>query len=251
MRRIETIGPATLYLGDCRDILPHLGRFDLMMTDPPYGQKLNVNVRTRASISGGRNKSNGARNYAADKAYPPMLGDAEAFNPQHLLSRSENIIIWGAHKFHDRLPGGGSFLVWDKVPNGKLRCQGDGEVAWINRDQPLRIFRHLWDGICIAGGYETRIERIGGAQVARVHPTQKPVDLMAWSISQAKLSGGVVLDPYMGAGSTGIAAINLGFDFVGIEMEEQYFDHACRRIELALSRRANASIRSVALGSDS
>lgn len=130
------------------------------------------------------------------------------------------VILWGAHRFHDKLPPG-TWLVWDKVPNGKVRTQGDGEAAWKNDAQPraLRIIRHLWDGVCV----DDRSDLAEG----RVHPMQKPVDVMAWCVAMTE---GPVLDPYMGSGSTGVACARLGRPFVGIEIEPRYFDVACRRI---------------------
>lgn len=229
------IGLATLYLGDCRDVLTTLERPAAIISDPPYGQAVNTNVVKKVDSKHHRYKENGARNFASgDKNYPTIRGDDEKFDPAQLLSMSDIVALWGAHKFADRLPEG-SWLCWDKVPNGKVKSQGDGEAAWINqRGRPLRIFRHLWDGLCIAGGYETRNERVGQAAAPRHHPTQKPVDLMAWTILQARVPvGGLILDPYMGAGSTGIAAVLAGHPFIGIECEPIYFEAACQRIERA------------------
>lgn len=120
--------------------------------------------------------------------------------------------------------------MWDKVPTGKIRDQGDGEAAWINAGVPMRIFRLLWDGVCV--GSAARHEVTSGTP--RVHPTQKPVALMEWCIDQAKVpDGSLILDPYMGCGSTGVAAKHRGHPFIGIEIEPRYFDVACRRIEAA------------------
>jgi site-specific DNA-methyltransferase (adenine-specific)/modification methylase len=111
---------------------------------------------------------------------------------------------------------------------GKERTQGDGEAAWINDDPPraMRIVRHIWDGICVAD----RADLADG----RVHPMQKPVAVMRRSIEEARVPpGGTILDPYMGSGSTGVAAVQMGHPFVGIEIKERYFATACRRIEQA------------------
>lgn len=228
MSRVEVIGNATLFLGDCREILPTVGHIGTILTDPPYGQRLKVNVTGRETGET-RHTASGGRNFRKPKAFPPIIGDDGDFDPAHLLDLADHVVIWGAHMFHHRLPMGG-WLVWDKVPNGKRRDQGDGECAWINRAGPVRLFRFLWDGLSIEGGYETRVERNGPAQVARTHPTQKPVDLMAWCLAEAG-SVGPVCDPYMGVGATGIAAVRAGLAFVGIEIEERYFDIACKRIE--------------------
>lgn len=236
------IGEATLYFGDCREILPTLGSVDAVISDPPYGQAVNTNVRWNG------NRCTGAGGLIRERPIPypdAIVGDDAPFDPSPLLSMADIVALWGAHKFADRLPEG-SWLCWDKVPTGKVRDQGDGEAAWLNcRGRPLRIFRHLWDGLCIASGYETVVERVGSAATRRRHPTQKPVDLMSWTISQAGVpASGLILDPYMGAGSTGIAAVLAGHRFIGIECEPIYFEAACERLEAAQKRNQAIALRS-------
>lgn len=229
--REEIIGSARIILGDSRTILATLPRPAALISDPPYGQRLKTNVRS----NGGRCTGGGGQ--IRERAVPHpvgIVGDDKPFDPSPLLEMADIVALWGAHKFADRLPEG-SWLCWDKAPNGKIKVQGDGEAAWVNaRGRPLRIFRHLWDGLCVAGGYETRVEREGQRAAPRHHPTQKPVDLMTWTIAQARVpAGGLILDPYMGAGSTGIAAVLAGHPFIGVECEPIYFEAACRRIETA------------------
>lgn len=225
MNRTETIAEGvTLYLGDCREILPTLGKVDAVVTDPPYGQDYKVNTFYKG---GTRNSAvvqrNGKSLIVNPTIYEPIVGDREPFDPTLLLELAPEILIFGAHKFADRLPPGG-WLVWDKVPTGKVRDQGDGEAAWINRDQPMRIFRLLWDGLCVGEG--ARHEVTAGQK--RYHPSQKPEVLMSWCLNFIK--GAAILDPFMGAGSTGVAAVRAGRRFIGIEIVEKYFDIACRRI---------------------
>lgn len=242
--RVETIGDATLYLGDAREILPSLERPDLVLSDPPYGQRQKTNVRKAYQPEVGRYAANGGRNVRQKPdAYPEgIIGDDAPFDPAWLLDAAPMALLWGAHVFGHTLPGGGQALVWDKRPNGKVTTHGDGEVAWLSKPGPLRIFRHLWDGLSIAAGYETKIERTGAAAAPRVHPTQKPVDLMLWCLDRCGLRiGSMVADPYMGGGSTGIAALIAGMRFTGIEIEPRYFDAACRRIE-----RAHAHVQALA-----
>lgn len=229
--RKEVIGNATLYLGDCLTILPEL-RADAIITDPPYGQRQNTNVvgkgGSRAySIHDKRRKAaGGLHSTGIATRFPDAIAvDDKPFDPAPWLALAPVVLFWGAHKFAHRLPAGG-WLVWDKVPTGKIRDQGDGEAAWLNRDRPMRIYRLLWDGVCV--GTEARHEVTAGQQ--RVHPTQKPEALMRWCITQAGAAG-TILDPYMGAGSTGVAALQLGHKFVGVEIEPQYFEVACERIE--------------------
>jgi site-specific DNA-methyltransferase (adenine-specific)/modification methylase len=225
------IGDATLYCCDCMDILPTLGKVDAVITDPPYGQAYKVNT----FYAGGTRKSSvvqrgGSICFVEGTLYEPIIGDDKPFDPSPWVDAASTVILWGAHKFADRLPPGG-WLVWDKVPTGKIRSQGDGEAAWINRDQPMRIFRLLWDGLCVGEG--ARHEVTSGQK--RLHPTQKPEILMRWCIDQAK-GACSILDPYMGAGSTGVAAIQSGRKFTGIEINQKYFDIACKRIEQAVAQ---------------
>lgn len=220
------IGNAELWHGDCREVLPLLPACAAVVTDPPYGQACKVNT----FYAGGTRENavlqrNGKKLKVNPNVYPDIMGDDAPFDPAPLLSLAPTVVLWGAHKFHSRLPEG-SWLVWDKVPTGKRRNQGDGEAAWINRQQPLRIFRLLWDGLCVGEG--ARHEVTAGQQ--RYHPAQKPEMLMRWCIEQAGTPASV-LDPYMGSGSTGVAAAQMGLRFVGIEAERRYFDIACQRIE--------------------
>ena len=197
MSRPVIIGNATLYLGEWQSVAG-LPRPAAIVSDPPYGQRVNTNVRR----NGGRRTGSGGLIQERSAPYPVgMAGDSKPFDPTPLLNMADIVALWGAHKFAHRLPEG-SWLCWDKMPNGKVRDQGDGEAAWINEPRrPIRLFRHLWDGLCIAGGYETRVERKGQRAAPRRHPTQKPVDLMGWTIAQARIpAGGAILDPYMGAG---------------------------------------------------
>jgi site-specific DNA-methyltransferase (adenine-specific) len=226
--RVEVIGDATLYLGDCLEVLPTLGKVDAVITDPPYGQAYKVNT----FYAGGTRENavvqrNGKTLKVRPNIYSPIHGDDAPFDPEPFLTLAPTVLLWGAHKFADRLPPGG-WLVWDKVPTGKLRDQGDGEAAWINRDQPMRIFRLLWDGLCVGVG--ARHEVTAGQQ--RYHPAQKPEALMQWCIEQADRPE-LIFDPYMGAGSTGVAALQMGRKFIGCEIDPHYFDIACSRIAQA------------------
>ena len=227
-QRKEVIGNATLYLADCREVLPTLPKVDAVITDPPYGQAYKVNTfhkggtRDNAVV-----QRNGTTLMVRPNVHAEIDGDDAPFDPAHLLGIAPSVLTWGAHKFGHLLPRGRT-LVWDKVPTGKLRSQGAGETAWtnVNPDGPLRIFRLLWDGLCVGEG--ARHEVTAGQK--RHHPMQKPEALMRWCIQQAG-SPHSILDPYMGSGSTGVAAIQMGREFIGVESVGVYFDIACRRIE--------------------
>jgi site-specific DNA-methyltransferase (adenine-specific) len=211
--RIETLAEGvTLYLGDCREILPTLGKVDAVVTDPPYGI-------AHVKGAGGHGKHN-RRNIA------PIVGDEADFDPTPLLGLADDVILWGASHYAQRLPHG-RWLVWDKL--GEMASYdsfSDIEVAWHNRRGAERLIRHMWKGICQDSEKDS----------TREHPTQKPIVVMQWCIKQIPPPATLILDPFMGSGTTGVAAVKLGRKFIGIEIEPKYFDIACRRISEALKQ---------------
>lgn len=221
MSRIETIGDATLYLGDCREILPTLGKMDAVCADVPYGigEAAGKNVsRTRprgGNAVGMKGRTIVARDFGDDDWDDEPL-DAELMAMIRAAGRW--CIIFGGNYYE--LPPSACWLVWDKL-NGDSDF-ADCELAWTNLPGAVRRLRYLWNGICKAPG-ETRGD----------HPTQKPVGVMKWALQRLPAGTRTVLDPVMGSGTTGVAAATLGLTFVGIEQRERYFDAACRRIEEA------------------
>jgi DNA modification methylase len=194
------IGNATLYLGDCAEILPTLGHFDAVVTDPPYG--IGITKSNRLS------KSRGFEDTGWDNKPPSkQLID-------FVVSKGNQAILWGGNYFD--LPPTRCFLAWDKQNEG--RDFADLEMAWTNLDKVARIFR----------------KRPMNMDFGKEHPTQKPVALMQWCID--KVDGITILDPFMGSGSTGVACAKMGKTFVGIEREQKYFDIACKRIESAYAQ---------------
>ena len=196
MEKVE-IGGATLYLGDCRDILPTLPKVDAVITDPPYG------------IGFGKSHTKWSANRGV------VLGDWDEEIPDisGLLSLCDNITIWGGERFN--LPVRRGWLTWVKPDAAPTFAST--EFAWRNVDKPAK---HLIHSISA-----TNQERVG-------HPTQKPLPLMLWCVEQAGMPE-LILDPFMGSGTTGVAAIQMGRKFIGIEREPKYFDIACKRIEQA------------------
>ena len=191
----------TLYHGDCRDILPTLGRFDMLLTDPPYGIGRDGSTRT-TSRHGGR------------KAYEFRGWDAErpeAATFSMLLGATDLQIIWGGNYFADLLPPSQRWLVWDK---GQRIAQSDGELAWTSMEGALRIFT---------------LNRVALMQDGAQHPTQKPLALMSWCLG---LASGVtsVVDPFCGVGTTLRAAKDRNIRAVGIEREESYCAIAKQRL---------------------
>lgn len=206
--RVEQIGRATLYLGDnalVRELLPADAA---LVTDPPYG----IAHTTRAGGGGKHHRRNHSR---------PVHGDAAPFDPTPWLAFAE-VILWGANHYAARLPRG-RWLAWDKLAGlPAFDSFSDVEFAWMNGAGKDRIFSHLWKGICQASAPGT----------PRFHPTQKPVALMAWCLGLLTDSSRTVADPFMGSGSTGVAAVAAGRAFIGCEIDPEFFDIACCRLEL-------------------
>jgi site-specific DNA-methyltransferase (adenine-specific)/modification methylase len=191
--RVETIGDATLLLGDCREILPTIGAVDAVVTDPPYGIRA-----ARGSHSNLRMADEDWDDVPADLSHLPKVPS----------------IIWGGNYF--LLPPSRCFLFWDKHPMPPSYAAG--ELAWTSLDRNAA----KW---CGKVGDEVGVRD-------RSHPTQKPVALMEWCLGFVP-NARIILDPFMGSGTTGVACARLGRRFVGIEIEERYFSIACRRIEAA------------------
>ena len=198
------IGDATLYHGDCLEILPTLGKVDAVITDPPYG----IGKDGQKLTTGGH----GGRKAYEFMGWDSQRPSAEAF--ALMLSAAPKHVIWGGNYFADLLPPTGKWFVWDK---GQRINQSDGELAWTHEQGALRI--------CTMNRVELLLD---GTE----HPTQKPVRLMTWCIDQIG-NPQTILDPFMGSGTTGVACANLGRKFIGIEIERKYFDIACERIENA------------------
>ena len=205
MTRIERIGDATLYLGDCRDILPTLGKVDAVVTDPPYGLG---DWNNRGSNAGGPFDSD------FTQQWDEGIGAAE-IDFMRAISRYQ--IFWGANYYLDALPRTKQMLVWNKGIRGMHF--NDCELAWCSQ----------WREAC-------RVFDFSPAGLEKEHPTQKPLALMKWCIGRLPNDAQTILDPFMGAGTTGVAAVSFVRKFIGIEIEPKYFDIACRRISYALKQ---------------
>jgi site-specific DNA-methyltransferase (adenine-specific) len=212
--RVERIGEATLYLGDCREILPTLGKVDAVVTDVPY---------ETAWID------NGLRTVR----YGAWQDTTAGIDFLSFVQGAPTILCWCGWEqlteMRDALPGRTLRLMgWKKTApspmNGQYYFTAGFEVglygklpaAWYRGD----VKPSIWEGPPPRGD-------------EREHPTQKPVPLMVWCVESVAPEGGVVLDPFMGSGTTGVACAKLDRAFIGIEREPSYFDIAVRRIEEA------------------
>lgn len=197
----EVIGNATLYLGDCMQIISEIETVDAVITDPPYG----INWKPRTNHQ--------------DQPWKDIID----FDIAQILIGKKHI-IWGAQYHVKALPDSDAWLTWCKRPIDSdfsldQRSYATTETAWSDFGKS-KFFSHVWDGGKRAGKKDNR---------SFCHPSQKPIELMEWCVNLCD-DCDIVFDPFMGSGTTGIAANNLGKSFIGIEKEKEYFDIACERI---------------------
>ena len=204
-----TIGRATLYNGDCAEVLkswPDGLDVCAVVSDVPYG------IGEAAGKAKSRGKLAKAKDYGNDNwddkpvEWPLM---------QALIGLGKWQIIFGGNYYP--MPASSCWLIWDKV-NGDNDF-ADCELAWTNLKKAVRLKRYMWNGML----------REKGAQRGD-HPTQKPLEVMKWAISHLPDEVETIIDPFSGSGTTGVAAIQMGKNFIGIEREQKYFDAMCRRI---------------------
>lgn len=201
----------TLLHGDCLELMRDIpsGSVDAVITDPPYGIKHPCAYKDR-----------GRGALAECNNYPDVVGDNVPFDPAAILALDVPTILWGANYYADKLPPSGGWLVWDKERPDMLD-QSTCELAWTNCIKGVRRFRHLWNGMMKAS-----------EQGESYHPMQKPVALMRWILELPWIPAGniIVLDPYMGCNPVGVACVQTGRSFIGIEIDKGYFDIASKRI---------------------
>jgi len=207
--RVDLSEDVTLYRGDCLEVLPTLGRVDAVVTDPPYGMGYVIDKRFG---NGGRSRLwNEKREW---DIITPKLHDFVSS-----LCKYEKVIIWGGNYY--AFPPTKCWLIWDKVQEFS---GADAELAWTNLDKATKIFRM------------SRIDAyVNRADCPKEHPAEKPISLMMWCLSFL-LESITVIDPFMGSGTTGVAAVKLGRRFIGIEIDAGYFEIAKRRISEALAQ---------------
>lgn len=191
-KRKEVIGDCTLYLADCIDIMPYIGKVDAVVTDPPYG----INYDKTASQLSGKKSGKG---FGSKGVYKNTEWDNKTCDTQidTAISISNYAIVFGGNYYN--LPPSPCWLIWDKEINGNF---ADAELAWTNLKKPVRLIRHMWNG----GIRKGREERNN-------HPTQKPLDVMRWCLTHIPDSK-LILDPFMGSGTTGVACVKEGRKFI-------------------------------------
>lgn len=194
------IGNAELWHGDSREVLPLLPRFDLVLTDPPYG------IAFAAQPTKWQRRDGKVAEDWDNMPAPDWLMGL-------MREKAGTLIVWGGNYYS--LPPTRGWLAWRK-PDAPPRM-ADLELAWTSLDMNSKVLDQSISA--------TNAERVG-------HPTQKPLRVMAWSLSFAP-DAKTVCDPFMGSGTTGVACAQAGKAFVGVERDRKYFEMACERIARA------------------
>lgn len=216
------IGNAILYLGSCHDVIPTITQqIDALISDPPYGI-----AYSPGGGGGGIRDKNGKRIKKRFSGDNLVIGDEAPFNPTHLLNISPITVLWGGNHFADKLPASSCWLIWDKRCGTTTNDFADCEMAWTNMKKPARLINHLWNGML----------KDSERGEPRVHPTQKPITVMEWCINHASMPGDTIFDPYMGSGTTGVAAIKSGRRFIGVEIDPNHYQTAIKRIAEAVAQ---------------
>ena len=200
------IGDAVLYHADCMDVLPGLDKVDAVVTDPPYGIDNDCDYTRFTKIKAPE----------CQNKHEQIKGDDKPFDASPFLEYPK-VILWGGQYFQG-LPIG-TWRVWVKKRDAALGTfLSDAELAWMKGGNGIYVYQHEWSGFIRDSERNTAY-----------HPTQKPVALMEWCINRLG-DADTILDPFMGSGTAGVAALKLGRKFIGIEIEEKYFKIACDRI---------------------
>lgn len=226
MSRVETIGRAKLYLGDCRDVLPTLGKVDAVITDPPYGIG-------KAAWDGELPLDWFGEAVALIKP----TGAAYVFGDVLTLSRfqvhwEQRGIEWKARIAWVYEDGPRNSAAWTRKHEDCLYWAGPEHQLKTPREKSIHCDPR-WGDDRLVGDVWKRARVLGNYGEREDHPTQKPLELMLLPVEASVRSGGLALDPFMGSGSTGVAAVQLERNFIGIEKDPRYFDIACDRIDKA------------------
>jgi site-specific DNA-methyltransferase (adenine-specific) len=206
--------PYRLIQGDCLQVLKELPNksIDCIITDPPYG------------INETAEKNNSRGGACKPTKYASYLWDKQRITKQYfdeMFRISKNQMVCGGNYYTDFLYPSPCWIVWDKRVKDSIKNDfADCELIWTSFNKCARMFRFLWCGM-LQGKRHKEL---------RTHPTQKPLDLMEWLIKNFSDEGDTILDPFMGSGTTGVAALRLNRNFIGIELDENYFKIAEKRI---------------------
>lgn len=212
MPKIETIGNATLYLADCREILPSFRTGEMFLTDPPYGMKYKSGHSTNRLWKSGRKITGDEDHSVRDEALALMPETGLAF-------------VFGTSKVPPP-PNTRMTLIWDK---GEALGMGALDLPWKPSTEEIYVIGKGFIGGRNWGSVIYHHPTQSTAKNGRLHPNEKPVGLLERLLRW--MPDGIICDPFMGSGSTGEAALKAGREFVGIEIEPTYFKIACKRLE--------------------
>ena len=205
---------------DCVEVLKSFddNYFDLAICDPPYGIGFDKYVYSNGdgAKAKGFKKQN---NKVAPKNWDKGIPQKEYWN--ELFRVSKNQIIWGGNYFTEFLPPKMGWIYWHKKGNDASKFS-DGELAWTSFDRALKFVKYDWIGF----GY---INNAGSDK--KIHPTMKPKELYEWVLENYAKKGDKILDTHLGSGSSAIASFRLGFDFVGIEIDKEYYQSSIKRFK--------------------
>lgn len=213
--RKEVIGDCELWCGDSYKLASKVGEFGAILTDPPYGYGY------KPSRNGSVKSAKFSRNFGPEDK---LIGDTGKmdFDPSPFLGMAKYQIWWGGNCYAGRLPNSKAWLVWFKADGNTKIDQGHAELAWTNLGFAIRGFNHRWCGMV----------RDSEHGVQNMHPTQKPIAVMVWCLGFIPKSE-VIFDPFLGSGSSLVACAKLGRKGIGIELDPEYFEIACKRVEEA------------------
>jgi site-specific DNA-methyltransferase (adenine-specific) len=245
--RVETIGAATMYLGDCREIVSTLADIACVVTSPPYNQLESLSTRTMTGLWGDKSGGAGFVDAWVENGYADKVPEAEYQEQQrdlfsliaaaclpdaslfynHQLRWRDGVCLHPIQWFTPANWSLRSEVIWDRAGgmmfNARMFVRFDERILWFVRGRE---------------GWKWNQEHVGLGTIWRIpraqnkdHPVAYPVELPTRCILATTSPGDIVLDPYSGSASTGVAAVTNGRRYIGIEREEKYFDAACRRIE--------------------
>lgn len=205
---------SVVFLGNCIDLIEHIDCIQYVVSDPPYGISYKSGKISKNSISTTKKRFS-----------ETIIGDDVQFDPSPFVKWPCSFT--GAQWFYDRLPPGGTIHTWDKRGPYEQLDQADCDQIWCSIKAVPRKFECVWRGICRKSENHDKI----------VHPTQKPVSVMAFMMDQLRIpQGAFVLDPYMGSGTTGVACARTGRNFIGIEISKNHYFSAVQRIKAEMDQ---------------
>ena len=217
---LPAVPSSEVYLEDCVKALKRFNdnHFDLAIVDPPYGIGFDGNTTANGGIAGRRNGFTHKQHHEK-KGWDNERPTDEYF--AELQRASKNQIIWGGNYFADLLPAKKGWIFWDKkITNANNTNFSDGELAWTSFDCILRRFTYDWIGF----GYLNNPQK-----EKKIHPTQKPIQLYSWLLNTYAKPNDLILDTHLGSGSSRIAAYKGGFNFVGFEIDQEYYEKQEKR----------------------